>query len=173
MKFLGSTGTLILDNSTQFTGQLLNLTGNGSLSGSDKIDLKDVGFGSGTTVGYSGNTSAGTLTVSDAQHHTANIALSGDYTHSTFSLSSDGNGGTIVIDPPDTQVGPLVTGDAHAGIQTAAPDLTGGASWLDSQLSNLVQAMAAYPTGKDGLESFVANDAHLLSPAPMIGAASH
>ncbi|MET4024423.1 hypothetical protein, partial [Bradyrhizobium sp. S3.2.12] len=24
----------------------------------------------------------------------------GDYTHSTFNLSSDGNGGTLVIDPP-------------------------------------------------------------------------
>ncbi|MET4046197.1 hypothetical protein ABIC03_007937, partial [Bradyrhizobium sp. RT6a] len=26
--------------------------------------------------------------------------LAGDYTHSTFNLSTDGNGGTLVIDPP-------------------------------------------------------------------------
>jgi hypothetical protein len=44
--------------------------------------------------------SGGMLTVSDAQHHTANIELAGDYTDSTFSLSSDASGGTVVIDPP-------------------------------------------------------------------------
>jgi len=43
------------------------------------------------------------LTVSDAQHHTANIELAGNYTGSTFSLSSDGSGGTIVIEPAAKQ----------------------------------------------------------------------
>src|SRR5262249_11167638 len=43
------------------------------------------------------------LTVSDAQNHTAQIKLVGDYTHSTFNLSSDGSGGTLVIDPPVDQ----------------------------------------------------------------------
>jgi hypothetical protein len=40
------------------------------------------------------------LTISDAQNHTANIALTGNYTNSTFTLSSDGHGGTLAIDPP-------------------------------------------------------------------------
>jgi hypothetical protein len=35
----------------------------------------------------------------DAQNHTAHIPLVGDYTHSTSGLSSDGTGGTLVIDP--------------------------------------------------------------------------
>ena len=45
-----------------------------------------------------GNTSGGTLTITDGTH-TANIALQGDYLSSTWTLSSDGNGGTLVVDP--------------------------------------------------------------------------
>ena len=101
--FSGPTGTLIVDHSSSFSAQVLHLTGNGSLSGSDQIDLKDIAFGAGTTAGYVGTASGGTLTVSDAQNHTAKISLAGDYTHSTFSLSSDGQGGTVVIDPPGKQ----------------------------------------------------------------------
>jgi hypothetical protein len=39
------------------------------------------------------------LTVTDGSH-TANIVLLGDYTASTFNVSSDGQGGTFVVDPP-------------------------------------------------------------------------
>jgi VCBS repeat-containing protein len=101
--FNGPTGSLILDHSSGFGGQITGFSGNGSLSGSDQIDLRDIGFGTGTTVAYTGNSSGGTLTVTDAQDHTANISLLGNYTGSTFSLSTDGSGGTIVIDPPVKQ----------------------------------------------------------------------
>ena len=40
----------------------------------------------------------GILSVSDALH-TANIALLGNYLASTFVASSDGHGGTVVVDP--------------------------------------------------------------------------
>jgi VCBS repeat-containing protein len=103
VKFGGPTGVLILDHSSTFGGKVFNFTGNGSLSGSDHIDLKDIGFGPGTTVAYTGTSTGGMLTVSDAQHHIANIELAGNYTGSTFSLSSDGSGGTIVIDPAAKQ----------------------------------------------------------------------
>ncbi|MGY8681589.1 hypothetical protein Q2941_27945 [Bradyrhizobium sp. UFLA05-153] len=101
--FKGVTGTLILDHPTQFVGTIYGLSGNGSPSSSDILDLKDISFGSGTKVTYSGDTSGGILTVADAQNHTAQIKLVGDYTHSTFNLSSDGSGGTLVIDPPVDQ----------------------------------------------------------------------
>jgi hypothetical protein len=103
VKFNGSTGTLILDHAALFSGQLLNFTGDGNLSSSDQIDLRDIAFGPGTTVGYVGTSSGGTLTVSDAESHSAHITLAGDYTGSTFSLSSDGKGGTVVVDPPGQQ----------------------------------------------------------------------
>ena len=103
VQFNGATGTLILDHSAGFAGQISGLTGTGSPSSSDQIDLKDIAFGTGTTVAYTGTSTGGMLTVSDAQDHTANIALAGNYTGSTFTLSSDGSGGTIVIDPPVKQ----------------------------------------------------------------------
>ncbi len=86
VKFNGSMGTLILDHSSLFSGQLVDFTGNGNLSSSDQIDLKDVQFGPGTTVGYSGTSAGGILTVSDAQNHTAHHA-DGDL-HSTRHLRS-------------------------------------------------------------------------------------
>jgi hypothetical protein len=56
---------------------------------------------------YSGDTSSGTLSVTDGAH-TANIALLGNYLASTFVASSDGHGGTSVIDPPGLGANPLV-----------------------------------------------------------------
>ena len=41
----------------------------------------------------------GILSVSDGTH-TANIALLGNYMASSFVASSDGHGGTSVVDPP-------------------------------------------------------------------------
>ncbi|MGT2437718.1 Ig-like domain-containing protein [Bradyrhizobium betae] len=101
--FKAVTGTLVLDHASQFTGKIFGLSGNGDENASDLLDLKDISYGSGTTMSYSGDHSGGMLTVKDAQNHTANIALVGDYTHSTFNLLSDGGGGTLVIDPPVDQ----------------------------------------------------------------------
>ena len=101
--FKGTTGMLVLDHATQFTGSIVGMTGDGTAAHSDQIDLKDISYGSGTTVSFSGNTAGGVLTVTDAQNHTAHLSLVGNYTNSTFNLSSDGNGGTLVIDPPKDQ----------------------------------------------------------------------
>ena len=90
--FAGTTGTLKLDQSLAFTGQI------SGMAGSDAIDLADVSYGFQTQVTYLGNTAGGTLTISDGIH-TANIALQGDYLSSTWTLSSDDNGGTVVVDP--------------------------------------------------------------------------
>jgi hypothetical protein len=112
--FVGTTGTLVLDHASQFTGTIHGLSGNGSAASSDIIDLKDISFATGTSASYSGNTAGGVLTVSDEQNHISHITLVGDYTHSTFNLSSAGNGGTFVIDPP-----------ADGFVFSAAPSQTG------------------------------------------------
>jgi len=44
--FAAATGTLVLENPSTFSGAIFNVTGNGSLSGSDHIDLKGMNFGS-------------------------------------------------------------------------------------------------------------------------------
>src|SRR5262249_49459131 len=40
----GNSGTLVLDHSASFTGQISGFAGDGTLSNSDSIDLKDVDF---------------------------------------------------------------------------------------------------------------------------------
>ena len=89
----GASGTLVLTDSQQYTGQISGLTAN------DTLDLADIAFGSNTTVAYSGTSSQGTLSVSDGAH-VAKISLLGNYLASTFVESSDGSGGTLIVDPP-------------------------------------------------------------------------
>ena len=91
--FAGPTGTLVLDEATAFKGEVLGLTG------SDALDLTDVSYGSSTTATFSGNATGGTLTVTNGTK-TAHIALVGDYLTSGWTLSSDGHGGTVVVDSP-------------------------------------------------------------------------
>ena len=81
-----------VDQSLDFTGQV------SGLAGSDGLDLVDVSYGANTTATFLGNANGGTLTVSDGTH-TANIALQGNYLSSSWTVSSDGNGGTLVVDP--------------------------------------------------------------------------
>jgi hypothetical protein len=102
--FAGTAGTLQLDSSTGFTGTVAGMTGQ------DTLDLRDIGFGATTTVGFAenGRGTGGTLSVSDGTH-TANIALLGHYMASTFVASSDGHGGASIVDPPVNQTSVLST----------------------------------------------------------------
>jgi hypothetical protein len=67
----------------------------------DLLDLRDVAFGSGTHVSFAeaGGNLSGTLTVTDGVH-TANIELLGQYAAGQFTAAADGNGGTLISDPP-------------------------------------------------------------------------
>jgi hypothetical protein len=113
---------LKLDDPSTFSGEIFNFTGNGTLSGSDQIDLRDIVFGAGATASFTGNANGGTLTVSDAQHHSASVSLVGDYENSTFSISGDGDGGTLIVDPPMTQQkGASVTGTQTVSVTVGGP----------------------------------------------------
>ena len=91
--FEGATGTLKLDDAPAFTGHISGLTG------ADAIDLADISYGANTKATFSGNINGGTLTITNGSE-TARIALLGDYLNSGWTLSSDGHGGTTVVDPP-------------------------------------------------------------------------
>ena len=93
--FASTTGTLRLDHSSTFTGTIYNFTGNGTLYGSDKVDLRDVNFSSAKA-----SYADGVLTVSDDSGDVAKLNFNGSYTLSDFKLASDHSGGTIVYDPP-------------------------------------------------------------------------
>jgi hypothetical protein len=94
---VSSTVTLTLYDSEAYTGTVAGL------SPGNHLDLMDISFGAGSTLGYtanSGNT-GGVLSVSDGAH-AAKIALLGQYMASSFVAASDGHGGTLVSDPPET-----------------------------------------------------------------------
>jgi hypothetical protein len=105
--FTGATGTLELAQSQAYAGAISGF----SHSGGTALDLTDIAFGGATKASYSGTTASGVLTVTDGSH-TAHIALTGDYTTSTFTAASDGHGGTSVVDPAR---GPAPLAQAMAG----------------------------------------------------------
>src|SRR5262249_19475406 len=94
--FAADTGTLRLDNSWSFAGTVAGM------SGQDTIDFADIDSTKVQRPTYSGTASGEILTVTDGSH-TANIALLGNYIASTFVTSSDGHGGTNVVDPSATE----------------------------------------------------------------------
>src|SRR5262249_3419507 len=91
--FAGTTGALRLSDAQEFTGHIFGL------SGADALDLANFAYGASVKATYVGDTTGGTLTVSDGAK-TAHIALSSDYLSSTWTVSSDGEGGTTIVDPP-------------------------------------------------------------------------
>ncbi len=97
----GADGALKLDAAQSFTGKIAGLTA------ADTLDLANLAFGPHMTVGYSGTSAGGVLTVSNGAQ-TDKIALLGNYMASTFTLHSDGHGGTNVIDPPKAAHTPLI-----------------------------------------------------------------
>jgi hypothetical protein len=87
----GAAGTLKLDQSSTFTGTIAGF------ASADGLDLADIGFSAGATLGYVANASntGGGLTVNDGTH-TTNLALLGQYAASGFQTASDQGGGTII-----------------------------------------------------------------------------
>jgi serralysin len=112
--FSSSTGMLKLDHSATFSGLIFNFSGNGSLSGSDQIDLKDINFNL-----VHDTYAAGVLTVTDGTN-TAELDFNGSYTLANFKFASDGTGGTIVYDPPVPTANPttVITSTATDAILT-------------------------------------------------------
>jgi serralysin len=91
--FKPGTGSLILDKSTQFKGQIVGF------GGSDTIDLRDIKWSTSPTKTFS----KGILTVNDHAGDIASIKFVGTYTLSSFNLQDDGHGGTLITDPPASE----------------------------------------------------------------------
>jgi hypothetical protein len=147
--FTGTTGTLTIDHSLAFTGVITGL------SGADALDLSDVSYGAGTTATFLGDTAGGVLTVTDG-NDTANIRLAGNYLSSGWTLSSDGHGGTVVVDPlpvnawKDLKIGAggFITGIDMAPDNTMVirTDTYGGYIWNGTQWQQLVTS-TSMPAG--------------------------
>lgn len=139
--FTGTAGILKLDDSLAYTGKITGLTG------TDGVDLTDVQYGPNTKVTFQGDATGGILTVTD-RTHTANIAISGNYLTSEWNLSSDGSGGTVVVDPVPTDTwkpidigaGGYLTGIdiAPDGTMVVRTDTYGAYIWNGTQWQQLV-----------------------------------
>jgi hypothetical protein len=86
-----SPGTLVLDQSENFSGHILDFGNH------DQIDLSDIAFSPSTSLTYS----AGHLTVSNG-NNSVSLAINGSYSSSSFSMSTDGHGGTLITDDSST-----------------------------------------------------------------------
>ncbi len=85
---------LILAQSQAYTGQVSGFAARSKT----QLDLRDIAFVSAGEVSFSGTSTSGVLTVTDGSH-TASITLIGDYVGWAFTAVSDGQGGTLVLDP--------------------------------------------------------------------------
>ena len=114
---VASTGELILDDAVQYTGTVVGFGANTTQS----IDLPNVQFAtlSKSYLEASPNTS-GTLTVKDTAGDIAHIKFNGTYTLSKFTFANDGNGGTLITDPPVDQKNHTIASGATLTLTTAA-----------------------------------------------------
>ena len=135
-------GVLALDHSQEFTGHIAGF------SVADQIDLADVTFSAATSIDYAADTSntGGVLTVSDGTD-TSNLTLTGNYTGSSFAISNDGHGGTLITDTasPGTS--------ADTAIDPSGADTAGTIAFTDSDSSNS-QTASFTPDGADYVGSF-------------------
>jgi hypothetical protein len=139
--FQGSTGDLTLDSPSSFAALISGFTGNGTLSGSDQIDLKGINYSSALSESF--NATTDTLSVSDGSD-SATLQFSGTYVAANFSFASDGEGGTIVYDPP---------------VPTTASSAAGSTPTSGAAASQIIVASAANATlaGQGANENFVFN----------------
>ena len=135
---------LELDQPSTFDGVIFGFTGNGTLSGSDQIDLKGLNFGN-----IQDSYSNGVLTVSNGTQ-SAELDFSGSYVLANFEFASDGHGGTIVYDPPVSSTNQA--GNVPAEIMNdREPGIHPSFSAIDQRLALFTQHMAsAFPSSSFG-----------------------
>ncbi|MDN3276002.1 Ig-like domain-containing protein [Frankia sp. RB7] len=99
VEFSSGSGSLILDQPSNFTGEIIGFTGTApDVMHSDVIDLQGIDHDSaGFNESYVA--SSGELTLSDGMH---NASLTFQNFKGVFSFASDGHGGTLIMDPPAT-----------------------------------------------------------------------
>ncbi|MGY3104443.1 VCBS repeat-containing protein [Bradyrhizobium sp. LM6.9] len=96
-------GTLVLDQSAKFHGLIAGSSPGAALSPANLIDLKDLPFTSSmsATVHYDNSSN---ISVVDFSNGAADVALLFSGMDSNWNFKSDGQGGTIVSDPPTNPI---------------------------------------------------------------------
>ncbi|WP_433996197.1 FecR domain-containing protein [Bradyrhizobium japonicum] len=164
----GTTGTFAIDHAADFTGVINGFAGDGTLANSDLLDLKDIGFSSLTGVTYTENADhlGGVLTLSDGTD-TAILKFAGNYNIDSFDFASDGNGGTLVVDPP---TGPTLVGtdgqdqftftNSTLPVQSTILDFELGQDKIDLQKFAGIQSFSDLGITQQGADTLVTLDDH-------------
>ena len=98
--FADATGQLTLDDASNSNISISGFTGDGTLAGSDQIDLKGNDYNS-SAFAESYDATKGLLSITDGSK-TVTLEFNGSYQEANFKFVTDGHGGTIVYDPPVT-----------------------------------------------------------------------
>ncbi len=93
VQFLANTGTLALAQAKLMYGTIFGFTG------SDAIDMLNVNP-SGVALSYAPGAGGGVLTVKTGAITDATLHFHGTYVLANFSVTSNGHGGTLLLDPP-------------------------------------------------------------------------
>jgi hypothetical protein len=121
-----------LDTPSTFVGQIVGFAGDGTLPGSDQVDLTNMNYNNSIQSISTYNSSTGLLSVSNGTI-TDFFHFVGNYSQANFKFASDGYGGTIVYDPPINQPAPgaEVSDATIPNTNHSTIDVTAGA-WLDN-----------------------------------------
>ena len=93
-------GELVLGDAAGFSGQISGFVGTApDTAHSDAIDLEGINYNS-SSFSETYDAAKGLLTVTDGSH---SASLTFDNFDGTLSFASDGNGGTLITDPPATR----------------------------------------------------------------------
>jgi hypothetical protein len=153
----GNTGELLLNDSKDFTGTIAGFAGDGTIANSDLIDLADVNFAGVATnkTTYTENADGtGTLTLYNADGQALDsLNFSGNYQLANFTVENDGNGGTLIVDPPVNTNSQTTAGT----IVASAPNQTmSGSAPADNFVFNLAAvghaAIANFDPGADTIQ---------------------
>jgi hypothetical protein len=102
---------LKLDAPSTFTGEIFGFTGDGTLAGSDHIDLTNLNYNNAIQSQSTYDSVTGLLAVSNGTS-TVDLHFFGSYSQANFKFANDGHGGTIVYDPPVVPGGATNTASA-------------------------------------------------------------
>ncbi len=153
--FTGGIGSLILNDPAGFTGQIVGFTGTApDAAHSDTVDLVGIDFNSAHFADtYS--SSVGLLTVTDGTH-TADITF--DDFNATLDFASDGNGGTLITDPPSSNSSGNAAGaPADAGMKFGNDSIDLGGSGPANQSGDSDGAKPSLVLQHNGNDTFVFN----------------
>ena len=145
VSFTVGTVSLVLNQPEGFTGQIVGFTGAApDPAHSDTVDLIGIDYNS-THFAESYNASSGLLAVTDG-NHTASLTFVNF--NATLDFASDGNGGTLITDPP--LAGPA----AHSLPISATSDDVSGSITFAAANSASAETPSVTPDGSNYLGSF-------------------